>query len=91
MTKKKSSEILGVKMDIFSGKNRHFRNFGPRRFFPSPPKLGARSQNLVNEWLIKDGWSKDCWSWGRLINGHFVKRTVRQRMVHQRTVDQIFL
>src|SRR6218665_911749 len=23
-------------MDIFSGKNRHFRNFGPRKFFPSP-------------------------------------------------------
>src|SRR6218665_3243680 len=38
MTKKKSSEILGVKMDIFSGKNRHFRNFGPRKFFPSPPQ-----------------------------------------------------
>jgi len=40
MTKKRSSEILGVKMDRenghFSGKNRHFRNFGPRKIFPSP-------------------------------------------------------
>src|SRR6218665_2986494 len=38
MTKKKViREILGVKMDIFSGKNRHFRYFGPRKFFPSLP------------------------------------------------------
>ena len=34
--KKRSSEILGLKMDTFSRKNRHFRNFGPRKFFPSP-------------------------------------------------------
>src|SRR6218665_3864786 len=35
MTKKRSSEILAVKMEFFSEKS-SFRNFGPRKFFPSP-------------------------------------------------------
>src|SRR6218665_2676120 len=41
MTKKKSSEIFSVKMEIFSEK-RSFENFVVEIFF-RPPKLGARS------------------------------------------------
>src|SRR6218665_1475957 len=43
--KKKSSEILGVKMEIFSGKNRHPEILVRENFF-RPPKLGARSPPL---------------------------------------------
>jgi len=45
MTKKRSSEILGVKMKIFSGKNRHPEILVSEKIFPSP-KLGARSPPL---------------------------------------------
>jgi len=41
MIKKRSSDILGVKMDIFSLK-RHSEIL-VCEFFPRPPKLGARS------------------------------------------------
>src|SRR6218665_2043330 len=47
MTKKRSSEILGVKMEFFSGKNRHSEILVRDNFF-RPPKLGARSPPLHN-------------------------------------------
>ena len=37
MTKKRSSEILGVKMEIFSGKNRHPEILVCEKFFRPPP------------------------------------------------------
>src|SRR6218665_351373 len=36
MTKKTVIRNFGRENGHFSGKNRHFRNFGPRKFFPSP-------------------------------------------------------
>src|SRR6218665_913814 len=42
MTKKRSSEIFGLKMEIFCGKN---------IMFPRPPKLGARSPPLQQRFL----------------------------------------
>jgi len=52
MTKKRSSEILGVKMEIFSGKNRHpeilvreifFRPPQTRRQVSAPANIGLFS------------------------------------------------
>src|SRR6218665_1995303 len=37
MTKKRSSEFSGVKMEIFFQKKMSFGNFGPRKSFPPPP------------------------------------------------------
>jgi len=43
---KGKSEILGVKMEIFFGKNRH-SDILVREIFFRPPKLGARSSPLL--------------------------------------------
>src|SRR6218665_2166401 len=45
MTKKRSSEILGVKMGIFSEKNRHPEILVREKIF-RPPKLGTSSPPL---------------------------------------------
>jgi len=50
MTKKKSSEFLGVKMEIIFPKNRHSEILVREKIF-GLPKLGARSPPLKRTFL----------------------------------------
>jgi len=54
MTKKRSSEFLGVKMEIFPKKT-SFINFGPRKILPSPQtqrQVSATGSNVYNHYKI---------------------------------------
>ena len=58
MTKKRSSEILSVKMEIFPEET-SFRNLGPRNFFPPPQTRRQVSATVTNDarqrcWGIAD-------------------------------------
>src|SRR6218665_3187870 len=69
MTKKRSSEILGVKMDIFP-KNTSFRNVGPRKINPPPQTRRQVSATAIEQltYLLIFASTKDQWKGINLKN-----------------------